>query len=297
MPRAEETKGVPVNSDVYVRSVARAVSILEQFTLDRPELNLTEISNGIGLSKSTTHRLLSTLEATEMVEFDKKAGKYRLGLKNFRLGSVVSKSMELVKQADPLLMGVAEETDETSFLLVADGNEALCLRRFDGSHHVRVLFLEAGKRSTFNCGAAQRMLLAHLPEWRWEEVVDGHVRRMTQYSLVGREELERDRREIRERGYSVSWEDVTLHACALGAPVRDASGAVVAAVSISGIVQRFSAERLPTLIRRIMDVGDELSRRLGYVPCEPGETGTSIPVAAGVGAKGTAAKRGLGGLQ
>ena len=260
-----------MSSDLYVRSVARAVSILEQFTLDRPELNLTEISNGIGLSKSTTHRLLSTLETTEMVEFEKKTGHYRLGLKTFRLGSVVSKSMELVKQADPLLWNLADETDETSFLLVADGNEALCLRRFDGTHHVRVLFLEAGKHSAFNCGAAQRVLLAHLPEWRWEEVVANHARRMTQYSLVSRDELERDRREIRERGYSVSWEDVTMHACALGAPVRDSTGTVIAAVSVSGIVQRFSAERLPTLIRMIMEVGDELSRRLGYMLYETGD--------------------------
>ncbi len=265
-----------MSSDLYVRSVARAVSILEQFTLERPELNLTEISNGIGLSKSTTHRLLSTLETTEMVEFEKKTGHYRLGLKTFRLGSVVSKSMELVKQADPLLWNLADETDETSFLLVADGNEALCLRRFDGTHHVRVLFLEAGKHSAFNCGAAQRVLLAHLPEWRWEEVVANHARRMTQYSLVSRDELERDRREIRERGYSVSWEDVTMHACALGAPVRDSSGTVIAAVSVSGIVQRFSAERLPTLIRMIMEVGDELSRRLGYMLYETGDrSGTS----------------------
>jgi DNA-binding IclR family transcriptional regulator len=88
---------------------------------------------------------------------------------------------------------------------------------------------------------------------------------MTQYSLVSRDELERDRREIRERGYSVSWEDVTLHACALGTPVRDATGEVVAAVSISGIVQRFSAERLPGLIRSVMELGEELSRRLGYI--------------------------------
>ena len=88
---------------------------------------------------------------------------------------------------------------------------------------------------------------------------------MTQYSLVSRDELERDRREIRERGYSVSWEDVTLHACALGAPVRDATGSVVAAVSISGIVQRFSAERLPGLIRSVMKLGDDLSRRLGHL--------------------------------
>lgn len=253
------------DADLNVRAVVRAISILEQFSLERPELNLTEISADIGLSKSTTHRLLSTLEATEMVEFDKKTAHYRLGLKAFRLGSIVAKGMELVKQADPLLRAVAEDTSETSFLVVVDGNEALCLRRFDGSHQVRVLYLEPGKHSAFNCGAAQRVLLAHLPDAQWEEVVSGHVRRMTQYSLVSRDELERDRREIRERGYSVSWEDVTLHACALGTPVRDATGEVVAAVSISGIVQRFSAERLPGLIRSVMELGEELSRRLGYI--------------------------------
>jgi DNA-binding IclR family transcriptional regulator len=285
-----------LNSDLYVRSVARAISILEQFTLERPELNLTEISVGIGLSKSTTHRLLSTLEGVEMIEYDKKSGHYRLGLKVFRLGSVVSKSMELVKQADPLLWNLAEETDETSFLLVADGNEALCLRRFDGTHQVRVLFLEAGKRSAFNCGAAQRVLLAHLPEWRWEEVVAHHSRRMTQYSLVSRDELERDRREIRERGYSVSWEDVTMHACALGAPVRDSSGTVIAAVSVSGIVQRFSAERLPTLIRMIMEVGDELSRRLGYQPQGGGDAiGTRDSARAGGPREGQRSQQKSGG--
>jgi DNA-binding IclR family transcriptional regulator len=268
MARPAEQRAAAEESDLNVRAVIRAISILEQFSLERPELNLTEISAGIGLSKSTTHRLLSTLEAAEMVEFDKRTAHYRLGLKAFQLGSVVVKSMELVKQADPLLAATAEETSETAFLVVVDGNEALCLRRFDGSHQIRVLYLEPGKHSAFNCGAAQRVLLAHLPDARWEEVIGGHVRRQTQYSLVSRDELERDRREIRERGYSVSWEDVTLHACALGAPVRDASGAVIAAVSISGIVQRFSAERLPGLIRSVMKLGDDLSRRLGYLPPE-----------------------------
>jgi len=259
-----DREGKTLSSDPIVRAVARAISILDCFTLEQPELNLTEISVRLGLSKTTTHRLLTTLESTEMVQFDRKTARYRLGLKLFHLGNVVAKSMELVKRADALLENLAQETDETSYLLVADGNEALCLRRFDGKYEVRVLFLEAGKHAPFNCGSAQRMLLAHLPEPRWEEVVEDHTRRMTPYSLVTREELERDRREIRERGYSMSWEDVTLHACALGAPVRDSTGAVVAAVSVSGIVQRFSAQRLSTLIPMIMEVGDELSRQLGY---------------------------------
>ena len=98
-----------------------------------------------------------------------------------------------------------------------DDSEALCVRRFDGSHQILVLYLEPGKRCPFNCGAAQRVLLAHLPDDRWEGVVREHVRRMTQYSLVSRDELERDRREIQERGYSVSWKDVALHVRAGGA--------------------------------------------------------------------------------
>jgi DNA-binding IclR family transcriptional regulator len=270
VPQSADHRAGAEESDLSVRAVVRAVSILEQFSLDRPELSLTEVSAGIGLSKSTTHRLLSTLEATEMVEFDRRTAHYRLGLKAYRLGSVVAKSMELVKQGDPLLAGMAEETSETAFLVLPDGNEALCVRRFDGSHQIRVLYLEPGKRSAFNCGAAQRVLLAHLPDDRWDDVVERHVRRMTQYSLASRDELERDRREIRERGYAVSWEDVTLHACALGAPVRDATGSVVAAVSISGIVQRFSAERLPGLIRSVMKLGEDLSRRLGYLALDGG---------------------------
>lgn len=268
MARSTRSSARTSGSEANVRSVVRAIAILDCFTLDRPELNLTEISAGIGLSKSTTHRLLATLEAGQMVEYDRAAARYRLGLKAFRLGSVVAKSMELVRRADPLLQAVADETAETAFLVVAEGTQALCLRRFDGAHQVRVLVLEPGKHSAFNCGAAQRVLLAHLPDARWEQVVAGHVVRMTPYSLVTRDELDRDRREIRERGYSVGWEDVTLHACALGAPVRDSSGEVVAAVSISGIVQRFSAERLPALIRKIMELGDELSGRLGYLPAD-----------------------------
>jgi IclR family KDG regulon transcriptional repressor len=225
-----------MTSDLNVRAVSRAVSILEQFTLDRPEATLTEISGGIGLSKSTTHRLLATLEAAGMVEFNRKTTLYRLGLKLFSMGSVASKSMELVKLADPLLRAITEDTDETSLVLVVDGMQALCLRRADGNQPVRVLIMEVGKHVPFNCGAAGRVLLAHLPDSQWEEVVLAHTHRATKCSLVEREELDRDRHEIRERGYAVGWEDCALSACSLGAPVRAAGGAVVASVGILGIL-------------------------------------------------------------
>jgi DNA-binding IclR family transcriptional regulator len=255
----------PGGEESPVRSVSRAVAILDQFSLERPELSFTEISSGIGLTKSTTHRLLGALRHEEMIEFDPTSRRYRLGLRVFRLGSVVSKTMELATRSDSLLEALAEEIGETAFVVVPDGDEALCIRRFDSRSELRVLFLEVGKRQPFNCGAAPRVLLAHCPAQRWDEIVTRHVTAMTEHSLVARTALERDRREIRERGYAVSREDVTLHACAVGAPVCDHTGHVVAAVSLSGIEQRFNPERLPALIDAIVAAGVELSHRLGHV--------------------------------
>ena len=255
----------PGGDESPVRSVSRAVAILDQFSLERPELSFTEISSGTGLTKSTTHRLLGALRHEEMIEFDPGSRRYRLGLRVFRLGSVVSKTMELATRSDSLLEALAEEVGETAYVVVPDGDETLCIRRFDSRNEVRVLFLEVGKRQAFNCGAAPRVLLAHCPAPRWEEIVARHVKAMTEHSLVSREALERDRREIRERGYAVSREDVTSHACAVGAPVRDHTGQVVAAVSLSGIEQRFNPERLPVLVDAIVAAGAELSHRLGHV--------------------------------
>ena len=260
--RAVTERGVSSND--HVRAVGRAVSILEQFSLEQPELTFSEICAAVDLSKSTTHRLLSTLELEGVLDYDARTSHYRLSLKVFRLGSVVGKSMQLNTQADALLEQLAEQTSETAFMVVPDGDEALCLRRVDGGQHVRVLSLETGMRQAFNCGAAPRVMLAHMAPERWEHIVTGHTRRMTEHSLVTRGDLERDGREILERGYAVSWEDVTLHACALGAPVYDENGLVVAALSLSGIVQHFMPDTLPGMIRQVVAAAAELSRRLGY---------------------------------
>lgn len=247
-----------------VRSVARAAAILEQFTLERPTLTLTEIAAGLDLSKSTCHRLLGTLQDLGFVELDEETRRYRLGLKLFWLGSVVLKSMELVTQADPVLASLVEETGETAFLVVPDGDEALCVRRLDGRHSVRVLFLETGKRLAFNAGAAPRVLLAHMPVAEWERIVGAHTTRMTDNTLMSRAELSEDRREILRRGYAISREDVSLHACAVGAPVRDQHGVVIAALSVSGIEQRFSGTEEPRLVESLVRAGAVLSTRMGY---------------------------------
>ena len=103
-----------------------------------------------------------------------------------------------------------------------------------------------------------------MPPREWERVVGAHVKAMTPHSLTTRPDLERDRVQIRELGWALSREDVSLHAAAVGAPVRDHSGQVVAAVSVSGIVQRFDDDHLPALVDAVGDAAGELSLRMGY---------------------------------
>lgn len=247
-----------------MRTLVRAVAILEQFTLEQPEHGLGDISAGAQLSKSTTHRLLGTLESTGLIALDRKTGQYSLGLKAFRLGSVVSGTMPLTKYTGPILQKLSDETEGSSLLMAPDDNKALCLRRCNPGQSWPVPVPDPGARVAFNCGAAQRVLLAYLPKQHWAQVVVGHVEQRTEYSLVDQDDLKRDREDIRKLGYCVAWEDVALGACDIGAPVYDASGAVVGAISVAGMIQHFRAQNLPDLIRGVLEGSDEVSRKLGY---------------------------------
>ncbi|HLA82504.1 MAG TPA: IclR family transcriptional regulator C-terminal domain-containing protein, partial [Thermoleophilia bacterium] len=124
------------------------------------------------------------------------------------------------------------------------------------------MFPREGERSPFNCGAGQRVLLAHAPETSWRNIVANEVRPLTQYSLASEAALDHDRSDIIKKGYSLGWEDIALHTCDVAAPVRNGKAEVVAAVSLCGIVQRFSAERLPVLIQAVMEAGNRLSTDL-----------------------------------
>ena len=228
--------------------------------MDAPELSFADIALRSGLSKSTAHRLLGTLEHDRMIEFDDQKNAYRLGRGVLRLGNVAATGTELLKHADPILTRLAQETGETSLLFIPNGLGALCVLSREGA---RAFAPAAGTQFPFNCGAAQRVLLAHRPEPEWNAIVAGDLQPQTRYSLVSAKELERDRLEIVQRGYAMGWEDASLYACDVAAPVRNPRHEVVAAVSVSGTVQRFSADRLPILIQGVVAAGEEISGRLG----------------------------------
>ena len=203
-----------------------------------------------------------------MIEFDAQRRALPARPQGVRLGSVVSKTMELATQVG-LAARAARRGDRR------DGLRGGARRRRDA-------LCAALRRQSARCGSsfsrwasARRTTAAPRRACSSRTCATSagrrssprHVTPMTEHSLTTRERARARPAPIRERGYAVSREDVTLHACAVGAPVHDETGEVVAAVSLSGIEQRFSDQSAaPSSSPRSSPPATELSRRLGYAP-------------------------------
>ncbi|MBC7189577.1 IclR family transcriptional regulator [Candidatus Aerophobetes bacterium] len=253
----------PSTKRYKVHSLERGLDIIEVLSDGAAGKSLTEISRQAGFNLSTTHRILDALKSRGYVEQNPKTLKYRLTLKFFEIGNGVVRHLNLREEAVPILVSLAEKTGEAAYLIVLDNDEALCLERIDGHHYIQVLFLKVGGRMPLNIGAGPRVLLAHLPDKEIERIIkEKGLACWTKNSITDPEKLKEDLKKIREQGYALSFEDVTEGAAALGAPVKNWEGKVIAAISISGLSSHFAEEKLPPLIDAVKNAAEKLSQRL-----------------------------------
>jgi DNA-binding IclR family transcriptional regulator len=246
---------------VLVGSVLRAMRLLDLFERGRPEMALADFVRRSGYSKSTTYRLLVTLEEAGWLERGP-GGTFRLTIRPFQVGSILVDSLELRREAGPIMARVATDVDETVFLVVPAGTLAVCLERIDSEQGVRLSELYVGGSQSLHLGAAPRALLAFDEDELLPPLLAAGLSRRTEHSIVDPAELRADLVATRERGYSISDEDVTPDVAAVGAPIFGAHGRAVGAVSIGGLRRRLMpprAEHVSCLLRAC----EEISTRLG----------------------------------
>ncbi len=242
-----------VHGDRSVLVLGKAVTILDALAKSSP-LTLSQLTAPASLSKSTAYRLLNTMVTLGLVERAPTVG-YRLGLRMLEYGAAMRDGLDLRRESLPHIMALADQTELATFLCIRRDDEAFCIERIEGKH-VQVLVLRVGTSLPLHRGAASLVLLAHQPGY-W---IDEYLLR------AGVEHTERLRGSlaaVREAGYAVSNQDVTPGIAALGAPVRDHSGDVVAAVSVSGVVQMFE-DRWDEIRRAVRECAERCSQSLGY---------------------------------
>jgi DNA-binding IclR family transcriptional regulator len=213
---------------------------------------------------ASVHRYLKTLEEGGFIERNPKTRRYRLGLALVELAGVRLSETRLVDVAKPHLAWLSRETGETVQLSILDGDNVFYLDILESPQPIRVAS-KVGDRAPLHCTAAGKLFFAFLDDGRREELLSRTLYAETPNTITDPDELRVELAEIRRREISVDNEGFIAHLRAVAAPVRDASGTVVAAVAIGGPTQRVSVQMLDPFSTCLRAATRGISRDLGYV--------------------------------
>ncbi len=250
-----------------IKSLAKVLAILECFSRDERGLGLAEIASRTGLPKATTHRLLAALKGIGFIEQPHEGDHYRLGMKLFELGSVVLANMELPREAQPFVDRLAALTGATVHLCVFDGAQAVLIdRRRDETRTRNTLTLLEG--APVHCTSVGKAMLAWQPERVVERIVRAGLTGFTANTITDPARLRAELALIRQRGWAVDDAEHQPGLRCIAAPVRSATGQVIAAISISGPMELVAPQEDESNARLVRGIASELSRRLGFVAAE-----------------------------
>lgn len=242
----------------------RIIQILNCFTEQDLELSFTDLVNRLELNRSTLYRLLEAMRSYRLIELDRSNGKYHLGIKLFELGSLSIKRFDINRYAGPFLEMLVKQTGETAHLCVLDGSDILYIAKVESNQALRIPS-SVGRKNPAYCTGVGKAILAHLSEEELQAyLAQTELKAFTKKTLVAPADLKKDLRLTRSRGYSVDNEEITENTRCIGAPIRDHSGQVIAAISIAGPSFRITKEKVPLLAAFVMEAADAISMRAGY---------------------------------
>ncbi|MEU3183311.1 IclR family transcriptional regulator [Streptomyces sp. NPDC006923] len=248
-----------------VPAVTRALDILELFLEGDGTLSAPDVIRRLQLPRTTAHELLTTLAARSyVVPVPGQPGRYRLGVRTYQLGSRYAEQLDLAAEGEQVAREVAETCDETVHVAILEHTDVIYIAKVDSTHAVRMVSA-AGRRLPAHCTSVGKMLLASLPESELEVRFAGHeFTAMTPNSVTDPEVLRAELAGIRERGVAAEHRESNPDVSCVAAPVRDSAGRVVAALSISVPMIRWSDEREAELAELAVKGAGALSGRLGH---------------------------------
>ena len=254
-------------SDYVIQTVTNALRLLEEFRY-ADQLGVTALARRLGLHKNNVFRLLATLEEMGFVEQVADNDSYRLGTACLELGQAFARTRTLTRLARSVLESLTRDTLETTHLAVLDGFQVVHL---DGESPQQLIAsrVRTGERLPAHASALGKALLACGDPEAWARVDrdwirGGELPAVTGATITDREKFFEQLRNAAGLGFALDLEESAPGLCCAAAPVRDANGRVVAALSISAPVFRAGPEALhERLVPAVTAAAHDLSRRLG----------------------------------
>lgn len=244
-------------------SVGMAMRLLKTFSEGEAELGVTQLAKRLGIAKSTVYRLVTTLVAEGMLEQNRENEKYRLGIALFGLGALVRQRMNLSNEARPHIFALREATNETVRLALLDGSEIMYIYDLESTQAIRMR-ANLGDRKPAFCSAEGRAMLAFQDAVLQDKALQKPLRPRTPKTDTDPVRLRAALEDVREKGFAVEIEQCEIGMTSLAAPIYNAEGRAVAAVSIAGPRQRLESKAISDFAPLVAETAAIISSRLGY---------------------------------
>lgn len=246
-----------------VQSVDRAMLLLEALGEDEEGYRLTDLAIRTGLSPSTAHRLLTTLEKRRFVEFNPSDNMWHVGRQAFAIGSAFVRRRNFVAPALPFLRRLRDLTHETANLGIVEEGEVVVLTQVESREIMRAITRVGGRAPMVTSGIG-KAILATYPDQDVVAIIQRHgMRRLTPKSMVRAGELRDALDIVRRDGYAVDDQEFLTGLRCVAAVVYNDQAEALAAISVSGLASRVAPERVPELGRLVRETARDLSLALG----------------------------------
>jgi len=246
----------------HIQSIERAASILTALS-GGGRMGVTEIARKVGLEKSTTHRMLTSMSRVRLVRKEPNGPKYMLGFGLLELTASCMGELEIRQIALPQLRELRQETAETVSLNVRDGDVRVMTDRLDTSHEIRFV-AELGRPLPLHLGAGGKAILAFIPEAEARDL-------LRSCTLAPRKlrDLIRELEEIRRVGWVCTIAERIAGAGSIAAPVLAHNGAVVGSICILSPESRLQSGAISNFGRAVQKTALAISKQLGWSGAAP----------------------------
>lgn len=245
--------------------MAKAFAILDLLvSKNESGLSLSEVSNHLHFSKSTSHRYLTTLEELGVVIRDER-DHFCLGPKLIELTGAYLSNHDLRNESEAYLEKLSAQTQETVHLAIPSGNDVIYIAKVDSTHSVRMAS-HIGARNPMYCTSLGKAILAHYPTAQVDAIARDGLPARTPFTLTSAETLHTELELVRTQGFAIDEQENEEGVRCTGAPIFDYSQKVIGAISVSGPASRLTRKRSIEIGSLVRNAASEISRKMGFQP-------------------------------
>lgn len=246
-----------------VRSLSKAIELLDILSSENGSITLSEISNRTGYPKSTVHALLSTMRDKGLIK-QMSNGSYTLGIKLFEYGCAVSRSFDITALSRPYLEKLSRLTQSSAVISMFDNSNVVSFDYFQNSSGIQIT-PEIGSALPLHATSQGKLYLSTLKD----SEIDKLLKRKklipyTPHTLIDISSLKNNIKTIRLNGYAIEDGEYKIGLRSVCAPVYDSGGDAKYALGIIGFFRRIESEDFSNAIKHTKEQAYNLSLALGY---------------------------------